>query len=250
DEFTSNRIYQPTGTINMAQIIAWLHEVEAASWGVNTYWITGNKTIRAFYPFTAEFFLSEKKDYQTERQLLSHPNIERVERVQRYLSIHNQKTSSVFCIRVNPRRIRATYEDLRKHWGEYLHNADLSLWQQFCFQTKLFPYAYAKINVSNGQLKNWELIEFYTQMEYKSVPFRVLWLQPFFEKPNLSRGKIVKILIHSSVTDQEEKPIVFEEKTEAELIRSSIQYIQQVDPDLLLTRGGDTFFPIIAEHSV
>ncbi len=233
----------------MSQIRAWLHEVEAADWGVRTYWITEKKVIQAFYPLTAEFFLAKTDDY-TEKQLLSHPHIEKIEKVSRYLSIHDQKPSSVFCIRVNPRRIRATYEDLRKYWGEYLHNADLSLWQQFCFQTKLFPYAYAEIDVINGQLKNWQLLESYTQMDYQPVPFRVLWFQPFFEDSNLSRGKITKVLIRRSVIDQEEEPIVFEEQTEAEIIRNSIQYIQRVDPDLLFTRGGDTFVPILAEHSV
>ncbi|MFX0205656.1 MAG: DNA polymerase domain-containing protein [Candidatus Hodarchaeota archaeon] len=233
----------------MSQIRAWLHEVEAADWGVNTYWITEKKVIQAFYPLTAEFFLA-KTDRYTEKQLLSHPHIESTERVSKYLSIHDQKPSSVLRIRVNPRRIRATYEDLRKYWGEYLHNADLSLWQQFCFQTKLFPYAYAEIDISNRKLRNWRLLESYTQMDYQPVPFRSLWFQPFFEDSHLSRGRITKILMRRSVIDQEEEPIIFEEQTEAEIIRNSIRYIQQVDPDLLFTRGGDTFVPIIAERSV
>ena len=231
----------------MSQIRAWLHEVEAADWGVNTYWINGRKIIQAFYPLTAEFFLAKTDNY-TEKQLLSHPHIESIERVSKYLSIHDQKPSSVLRIRVNPCRIRTTYEDLRKYWC--LHNADLSLWQQFCFQTELFPYAYAEIDISNGHLKNWQLLESYTQMDYQPVPFRVLWFQPFFEDSNLSRGKITRIMIRKSVIDQEEEPIVFEEQTEAEIIRNSIQCIQRVDPDLLFTQGGDTFVPIIAEHAV
>ncbi|UCE14984.1 MAG: hypothetical protein JSV04_07345 [Candidatus Heimdallarchaeota archaeon] len=234
----------------MAPIHAWLHEVEARDWGVDTSWITGEKVVRAFYPFTAEFFLAKEPSPQIEQQLLSHPHVESVEKVKKYLSIHDQTSSSVLCIRVNPRQIRSTYEDLRKHWSEDLRNADLSLWQQFCFQTKLFPYAYATVEVTNGRLTDWTLLESYPQMDYAPVPFRTLWLQPTFAESRLARGKMTRILLRQSVVNQEEEPVIFEETTEAETISNSVQYIRRLDPDIIFTRGGDTFFPIIAEHAV
>ncbi|MFX0211396.1 MAG: hypothetical protein ACFFDT_35790, partial [Candidatus Hodarchaeota archaeon] len=233
----------------MPHIRAWLHEVEATDWGVYTYWITGNEIIRAFYPLTVEFFLT-KNDLQTKTQILNHPEVETTENVLKYRSIHDTKPSDVLCLRVNPRQIRNTYEDLRKYWSEYLHNSDLSLWQQFCFQTKLFPYAYATIEIANGQLKKWDLLETYEQMEYEIVPFRTLYLKPEFKDPRFNRGRITNILIRPSIDDQGEKGIVFEDKNEETIIRDCMQYIQRQDPDVLFTQGGDTFFPIIAEHAV
>ncbi len=233
----------------MPRLRAWLHEVEATDWGVYTYWLTGNEVVRAFYPLTAEFYLT-KNDPQTVRQVLSHPEIESTEKALKYRSIHDSEPSVVLCLRVNPRQIRRTYEDLRKYWGDYLHNTDLSLWQQFCFQTKLFPYAYAIIEVTNGQLKKWELLETYEETEYEIVPFRLLYFQPTFEEPRFSRGKITKILVRPSIVDLGEGAVVFEDKDEKNIIHDCIQYIQQHDPDILFTRGGDTFLPIIAEHAV
>ncbi|MFX1512976.1 MAG: DNA polymerase domain-containing protein [Promethearchaeota archaeon] len=233
----------------MSHIRAWLHEIEPTDWGVYSYWITGKDIIRAFYPFTVEFFLT-KDDYQTEKQVLSHPQVEKTEKVLRYRSIHDTEPSHVLCIRVNPNQIRGTYEDFRKYWGEHLHNTDLSLWQQFCFQTKLFPYAHARIEVTNGWLKRWALLETYEQMDYQNVPFHTLFLQPIFQEPRFLRGKITKILIRPTIVEQEEGKVVFEDKKEGTLIYNCIQYIQQQDPDILFTRGGDTFFPIISEHAV
>jgi DNA polymerase elongation subunit (family B) len=233
----------------MSHTQAWLHEIEATDWGVYTHWITGNKIIRAFYPLTAEFFLA-KSDQRIRKQLLSHPHIESVEEVERYLSIHDWKISPVLCIRVNPRYIRSTYEDLRKYWREYLHNADLSLWQQFCFQTQLFPYVYATIEVQNDRLQDWQLLEAYTDADYQSVPFRTLWLQPVFEERHLSRGKVMEVLFRKSVRNQNEKPLIIEEENEGDTIETSVKYIQKIDPDILFTSGGDTFIPRVAERAV
>lgn len=233
----------------MSQTSGWLHEIEATDWGVYTHWITGHRTLRVFYPLTAEFYLT-RSDPTTRKQLLSHPQIKSVEVVKRYLSIHDWEKTSVFRIRVNPPYIRSTYEDLRKHWSEYLHNADLSLWQQFCFQTQLFPYAYATIKVQNGKLQDWQLQESYTDADYQPVPFRTLWFQPIFEKPHLARGKVMKVLFRKTVTDFDEEPLIFEGRNEAETIEISVRYIQKSDPDILFTSGGDTFIPQIAERAV
>ncbi|MFX0086335.1 MAG: DNA polymerase domain-containing protein [Candidatus Hodarchaeota archaeon] len=233
----------------MSHTQAWLHEIETTDWGVYSHWITGSKIIRAFYPLTAEFFLA-KSDQRIRKQLLSHPHIESVEEVERYLSIHDWKLSPVLCIRVNPRHIRSTYEDLRKYWGEYLHNADLSLWQQFCFQTQLFPYAYATIEVQNDILQDWQLLEAYTDADYQSVPFRTLWFQPVFEEQHLSRGKVTEVLFRKSVRNPDEEPLIIDEKNEEDTIETSIKYIQKIDPDILFTSGGDTFIPQVAERAV
>ncbi|MFX0125596.1 MAG: DNA polymerase domain-containing protein [Candidatus Hodarchaeota archaeon] len=237
----------------MPQITGWLHEVRARDWGVDTYWLTGKSLIHAFYPFTAEFFIA-KTDQETRKQILSHPHVRQVKEVSRYLSIHDWKTKPVLCVRVNPYRILSTYHDLREYWGEYLFNADLSVYQQFCFQTKLFPYVYANIEIQNGKLQNnWELLESYTQMDYRPVPFRTLWLQPIFEDPHFierENNRITSFILRRSVINQEEEPVVFEKDTEANLIIDCIDYIQKVDPDILFTRGGDTFIPVLANHAV
>lgn len=234
----------------MPRIHGWLHEVTATDWGVNTYWITGKGVICAFYPFTAEFYLA-KNDRRTKKQILSHPQVESVEEVSKYISIHAKQPQTVFRVRVNPLRIRSTYEALRNYWGEYLHNTDLSIWQQFCFQTGLFPYAYATIETKNGRLQNnWKLLEPYTAMDYQAVPFRGLWIHPTFEDQHSSKGKLQAISIRHSVIDQEEEAIVFENRVEGETIRDCIQYLHKLDPDILFTSGGDTFLPIIAQRAV
>ena len=205
---------------------AWLHDISVADWGVNTYWITSKKGVRAFYPLTAEWFLT-KTDQETRKQILSHPEVESIEEVSKYKSIHEWKSSPVLRIKVNPAKLRDTFEDLRKYWGDYLFNADLSLFQQFCFQTGLFPYVYAKIEVQNGRLQdNWQLLEQYLQAEYRPVPFQTLWLQPMFTDRNFSRGKIKEIHFRQTL-EQDEEPVVFANKSEGTTIRESIAYLKE-----------------------
>ncbi|MHA2214947.1 MAG: DNA polymerase domain-containing protein [Candidatus Hodarchaeales archaeon] len=232
----------------MPKHLAWLHDISVADWGVNTYWITSGKGVRAFYPLTAEWFLT-KTDQETRKQILSHPEVESIEEVSKYKSIHEWKLSPVLRIKVNPAKLQGTFEDLRKYWGDYLFNADLSLFQQFCFQTGLFPYVYAKIDVQNGRLQNnWQLLEQYLQAEYRPVPFQTLWMQPMFTDRNFSRGKIKEIHFRHTL-EQDEEPVVFANKSEGTTIRESIAYLNHSDPDILFTSGGDTFLPVLASHA-
>ncbi|MFX0062291.1 MAG: DNA polymerase domain-containing protein [Candidatus Hermodarchaeota archaeon] len=233
----------------MSRICGWLHDVKAADWGVYTYWITKEKTIRSYYSLTAEFFIA-KTDEQTQKQLLSHPQIESIEKVRRYLSIHDYQPRFVLCLRVNPLKIRSTYQDLRDHWGHYLYNSDLSIWQHFCYQTGLFPYVYAIIEVKNERLLSWHLLETYTQMNYQPIPFRVLWFQPTFEDRCFFRGKILKISVYQSIVDQKEDPVIFEDQMEEETLFNCIRYLHKVDPDILFTSGGDVFLPIVAQRAI
>ena len=233
----------------MTTFRAWLHDVEATDWGVNTYWITIGKGVKAFYPLSAEFFIA-KTDIETRKQILSHSEVETVEEASKYVSIHDWRPTSVLRVRVNPAKIQRTFEDLRKYWKNYLFNADLSIYQQFSFQTGLFPYVYAQIEVVNGRLQNnWQYLEQYLQAEYQSVPFRTLWIQPFFQEQNFSRGKIQEIHFRCSLDNEEDPPIVFAEKSEAATIRRSVNYLNHIDPDILFTSGGDTFLPILAQHA-
>ncbi|MCK4847786.1 MAG: hypothetical protein KAT16_02040, partial [Candidatus Heimdallarchaeota archaeon] len=232
--------------IRMTYHHAWLHDVTATDWGVNTYWITTKGGIRAFYSLRAEFFLT-KTDQETRKQILSHPEVEAVEEASKYISIHSWKLKPVLRIFVNPLKVRQTFEDLRKYWGQYLFNADLSIVQQFCFQTGLFPYVYAKIQINNGHLINrWEILEDYLQAEYKSVPFRTLFMQPMFNDRSFSRGKIKEIHFRQTL---ETEPVVFVDRSERSTIRESIVYLNRLDPDILFTSGGDTFLPVLASHA-
>ncbi|MFX0095879.1 MAG: DNA polymerase domain-containing protein, partial [Candidatus Hodarchaeota archaeon] len=233
----------------MPQVRGWLHDIRPTDWGVHTYWITETNAIRAFYPLVAELFVA-KTDLETKNQLLSHPHIKSVEIEQKFLSIHDRYPQNVLCLRVNPLKVRSTYQDLRGYWGRFLYNSDLSIWQHFCYQTDLFPYAHALVEIKSGNLKNWHLLEFYRQMDYQQVPFQTLWLHPTFETPSLFRGKILKVSLGESIVDLKEEPIVFENQKEEEIIYNSVQYLQTIDPDILFTSGGDTFFPTIAQHAV
>ena len=81
----------------------------------------------------------------------------------------------------------------------YLYNCDLNIWQQFCFQTGLFPYALANVRIdTKNRLINWSLLESYTQLDYEKIPFRSLWVQPKFSQKTLQRGKLISIKLHQS----------------------------------------------------
>jgi len=231
---------------------AWLHDIEPAEWGVRLHWLPENnvKPIEVFFPFTAEFYIT-KADRETQAQLLSHLHIERVDIVPRFRFIHDWKPVDVLQVKVNPNHLQQTYFDLRKHWDEYMHNADLSLYQHFCFQMNLFPYVYAEIEIINNRLQpNWRLLEEYTDREYRTVPFRTLWLQPRFENEHLLRGRLLALSVRRSIVDSEEKPVIFEDADEGTMLEECFRYIRQIDPDIIFTRGGDTFVPILAQHAV
>lgn len=231
------------------QTKAWLFDVEAVDNGVNTCWITTDHKhlIKAFFPLYAEFYLTTA-DRRIQYQVSQHPQVQSTSIQYRYISIHDHQPSPVLRVFLNPKKVRKTYFDLRKHWEDYLYNVDLSIWQYFSFQTELFPFAYATIKINEKNvLVDWKLIEKYEELHYQSIPFKAVWVVPFFKKRASSQGSIKRIKFQ--FTNDENNIVEFENGSEYDILTDAFSFLKRIDPDVILTIGGDKWWPQIAERA-
>ncbi|MHA2496261.1 MAG: hypothetical protein ACXAEI_12295, partial [Candidatus Hodarchaeales archaeon] len=119
-------------------MLAWLLAVSPLPDGVQTSWKTTTGTVTAVWPFHRSLFVVPHEK-ATQRQLESHPDISRVEEVQRYVSIHDRTLTPVLRVYVPPTAFQQVYRDVRDIIRGDLFTTDLSLMQEWCFETGLFP---------------------------------------------------------------------------------------------------------------
>ena len=142
-----------------------------------------------------------------------------------------------------------TREILRK--GDYskydVHNADLHTDRAYLFSKDLFPLAFVEIIKQNTHL-NYTLKDDVTRTDYVVPPLRIMRLEVDVAKS----AKIAKFKdpIGQIRLNQQEIQITIDSKDEAETILKLVDAVEELNPDFILTYGGDSYlFPYLVERA-
>jgi DNA polymerase, archaea type len=135
--------------------------------------------------------------------------------------------------------------------GNYLmyevNNADLHTDRAYFFSKNLFPLAFVEIERHCDELA-YTLLDDVASTEYAVPPLKTLKLQVDIAKS----GKIPQFTdsIGRIQLNQQETEITIETKDEAEAIKKLAQSVEELDPDFILTSGGDTYlFPYLVRRA-
>ncbi len=133
-------------------------------------------------------------------------------------------------------------------YGKFrLHNVDLPHVQTYLYDRDIFPLAFLDI-VLEGDGLAYCLLDSVESVDYKIPPLRLLSISiqveadgviPRFEDP-----------IKSVTLESDGKSIIIDEGDESEKILRMVEVVKEEDPDIILTRGGDSFlFPYLAHRA-
>ncbi|MGE5532807.1 MAG: DNA polymerase domain-containing protein [Bacillota bacterium] len=134
--------------------------------------------------------------------------------------------------------------------GDYskydVHDADLHTDRAYLFSRDLFPLAFVEIN----QNKNLSYIlkDDVSSTDYTVPPFKVLKLEVDIAKS----GKIAQFKdpIGQIRLNQQETQISIDSKDEAEIILKLVDAVEDLNPDFIVTHGGDSYlFPYLVERA-
>ncbi|MFX0113344.1 MAG: DNA polymerase domain-containing protein [Candidatus Hodarchaeota archaeon] len=212
---------------------AWLLAVSPLLDGVETTWRTDAGILRAVYPFERSFYVVPHEPATTP-QLESHLDISRVETVHRFVSIHDSNPSPVLRVYTPPTAFQDVLFAVRDVIRGAIFTTDLSLMQEFCLETGLFPLCQAAITVTNGTLSEWTLLDSAEAVAYDLPPLRQLDLKVTFSDLNLAKGSVQSV----QLTDQDDT-WTLETPSEPDLIQETVETLTTLDPDMILTQGGD-----------
>lgn len=132
--------------------------------------------------------------------------------------------------------------------GEYekfkLYNVDVPIAQAYLYEKDVFPLAHVMV-VDSGNRLSYEVLDLVESCEYAVPPLRSMWLNVNIKKEGMPARFSDKI--DSISLEFDNRTVVIGEGSEANKILELVKIVKEEDPDLIFTRGGDSFlFPYLA----
>jgi len=172
--------------------------------------------------------------------------------VDKFVNLHDCERSKVLRLivpNIASLRSLATFIWGLGDYGKYrLWNVDIPLSQMYLYDRNLFPLAHVEATAKNEGIV-WKLMDDAEYVEYPVPPLKIANLGvkidaagivPCFEDP------IAMILVKFG-----DESVAIDSVDEGEMIEKLIEVIQEKDPDVILTYGGDSFlFTYLARRAL
>jgi DNA polymerase elongation subunit (family B) len=128
-----------------------------------------------------------------------------------------------------------------------LHNVDVPDAQAYFYDRDIFPLAHVAVTIQGNRLAYW-LLDSVESVDYVTPPLRLMKMSveistdrhvPNFNDP-----------IGSIILECSEERVVIDGGNESEKILKMVEAVRGENPDILFTRGGDSFlFPYLARRA-
>ena len=125
-----------------------------------------------------------------------------------------------------------------------LHNVDIPVSQAYLYEKDIFPLAHLSV-IDSGNRLTYALHDSVEDINYSLPPLRTAWLHVYTKQ----KGVIPSFNdpIHAIALEIDNKTIVVNGSTEEDIILNLVGTIKREDPDIIFTRGGDSYlFPYLA----
>ncbi|MEE9376610.1 MAG: DNA polymerase domain-containing protein [Candidatus Lokiarchaeia archaeon] len=263
------------------QFDGWLLDVTTYSNGV-ILWVKTvkeQKVIQIFNDFHPEFFAVPKrhvgKDFKRLKQILkSHDNVKDVRICEKYVKLEEHEKTKIFgvCV-VKPSVFKKTIKEIDEIGLFTLYNTDLPISQMYFYVNDLFPMSLCgfKVKLEEKKINNkrsmrllsLELKDDNEELFYDLPPLKAIWLDIKIQQHGM-RSYYNDPLAYAEVSivekdekanipradGQRKRKILIDKADEAETIKTISKVIERLDPDIILTHGGDEFvFPYLAARA-
>jgi DNA polymerase elongation subunit (family B) len=129
-----------------------------------------------------------------------------------------------------------------------LYDVDIPSPQIYLYQKDLFPLAFVEAEEKNEKIE-WTLRDSRETIDYKLPPLRKIRLEIQTRKNKRIRTFEDELDSFRIITDREQT-LVLDSGNEEEKLLSLVQTFNEIDPDIVITEGGDSFiFPYLARRA-
>jgi len=266
----------------LEQFDGWLLDVSTHSNGV-ILWVKTTKeqkVVKIFQEFFPEFFVVPKKDatgtdLKRLKQILnSHHNVKNVRICEKYVRLDDSQKTKIFGVKViKPSVFKSTIREIDKLGLFTLYNTDLPISQMYFYVNDLFPMSFCsfkvvtKVNEKNNRplmyLVSLELKDDNEELFYDLPPLQAVWfeisvqqqgMRPYYNEPlAYAEISVIKKDAHSNIPRADgirKKKILVDKADEIDNLKALSKIIEKLDPDIILTCGGDEFvFPYLAARA-
>jgi DNA polymerase I len=229
-----------------SKIRGWIFDVYPGNIGEMAVWIiseNGQRT-RLTDKFQPKIYVSGNKE-EVEKlvgHIYSNPDVANWCFVYRFAQPTDSEKSRVLEITLKDCRKISSFTTLILKFGDYtrlqVHNCDLHGDRMYFFTHDLFPLAFLEVEVLKTGLK-YTLLDSVESINYLIPPLRTMQLKVEIAKS----GKIENLQdpIASIILNQNENQIVVDSGDEGEKLLQLSKLVKDLDPDLVVTNGGDSY---------
>jgi DNA polymerase I len=233
----------------------WLFDVYPSAVGEITVWIIAEngKRIKLRDEFQPKIYVSGKQD-EIERLasgFFSNDLVASWKFAYKHAQPTDNEKSRVLEVTLKDSRKISTFTRQILRQCDYLkyqvHNCDLHGDRSYLFSHDLFPLAKVEVETEDSHL-NYTLKDSVRHVHYSVPPLRVFKLDVAIAK----EGKLTSFQdpIKEFVTAQADKKIVLSSGTEKQKLLQLVGVIKELDPDIILTSGGDSYlFPYLIHRA-
>jgi DNA polymerase elongation subunit (family B) len=246
---------QSGNTAHPKRVKGWLFDVYPSDFGEIAVWIIGEggERIRLTDKFQPKIYVSGKQE-DIERlasQFYSSQAIASWSFANKYSHPTDIEKSKVLEIILKDCRRTSSFTRSILKKSDYLqykvHNCDLHGDRDYLFSHNLFPLAFIEVEAEKTELK-YALLDSVESTDYTVPPLQITKLEVGIAK----KGKIVsfKDPIAQMLVTQASNQISIDSGEEADKLLQLVSTIEKLDPDILLTVGGDSYlFPYLIHRA-
>ncbi len=231
---------------NQRRVRGWLFDVYPSVFGTMAVWViseTGER-VRLTDKFEPKVYISGKQEgiERLASGFYANQSIASWDFVEKYANPTDAQKSRVLEVTLKDCRKIPSFTKQILRLGDFLrfavHNCDLQGDRMYLFSHDLFPLAFMKVESEKLVLK-YQLLDNVESTNYSLPPLRIMRLGLDVAK----KAKIASLedSIGSFQIKQEGQSIVLDGGTEEDKLLSLVKVVRQLDPDILLTQGGDSF---------
>ena len=234
----------------------WILDVYPSALGEVTVWIIteSEERIRLTDKFNPKVYVSGKQE-DIERlasQFFTNKAIASWNFAHKFVAATDTEKSRVLEITLKDCRKASSFTRSVLETGRYLryqvHDCDLQGDQAYLFEHDLFPLALVEVTVEKTGL-SYRLLDSVESVDYSIPPLRITRVSVEIAK----KGKIAnfKDPLDRIIVSQADRHVTIDVNDEGEKLLQLVKAIRELDPDIILTRGGDSYlFPYFVQRAV
>jgi DNA polymerase elongation subunit (family B) len=241
---------------NPDRVKGWILDVYPSTPGEFAVWIIAEngERLRLADSFKPKIYISGKED-SLQRVASQFPYDRAVvswDSVRRYAKATDSEESTVLEVTLKDCRASPSFTTKVLKSGRYLQynvfNCDLKHEQLYFYNRDVFPLAFVEIESENANL-NYTLLDSAESVDYVLPPLRISKITVEVAK----QGKIAKLSdpIGKIVVSQGSNKVDIDVGNEQDKLLWLVQAVKEFDPDIIVTRGGDSYlFPYLVRRAM
>ncbi len=240
---------------NPSRVRGWILDVYPSDLGKFAVWLISEngQRLRLTDTFQPVLYIAGGQE-SLERLTSSFPYDDAVlswDFVKRYADATDTEESTVLQVTLKDCRKSPAFTQRVLKAGRFLqyrvYNCDLKYEQLYFYDRDVFALAFVEIE-SSGDTLRYELLDSADRVDYTIPPMRIL-------KADVEVAKTAKIArlsdpIGKITLEQGDRADVIDSGNEAEKLLKLVDLVRKADPDILVTKGGDSYlFPYLARRA-